>query len=108
MSRDVDRIVSDFRSSGSRSGGGRGGGERRQRRERPDRGSFAGGAVAAAFGIVQAVTVTGPADLIPGQGGTYDQNWADTSLQQQETRRTGDIENGTLDHGYRTRWSGQR
>lgn len=68
----------------------------------------AGEVVAAALGIAQALTVTGASDLQPGQGGTFDQNWAESSLQSEAGRQSNEIEQGTRSRGNRTRGRSQR
>jgi hypothetical protein len=62
--------------------------------------SVASNIVAAALGVAQALTVTGAADLQPGYGGTFDQNWAERSLQAQADQRSRDLDEGTRQNGY--------
>lgn len=67
----------------------------------------AGTVIATAYGVAQAVTATGVGDFQPGQGGTFDGNWAESSLQSQQDRRSRELDEGTRDDGYSTGWSGQ-
>ncbi|HSE60775.1 MAG TPA: hypothetical protein VLA88_00605 [Candidatus Saccharimonadales bacterium] len=63
--------------------------------------------IGTAYGIAQATTVGGIGDLRPGQGGTADQNWTQTSLKVQRERRSRDLDEGTRDKGYGAGWSEQ-
>lgn len=78
--------------------------QQQQDRQGPNWGQVAG----VAFGVAQATTFTNVGDFQPGQGGTFDQNWADYSISAQQDKRSNDLEQGTLDQGNRNRGTNQR
>lgn len=63
--------------------------------------------VGTAFGIASAVTTTNVGDLQPGQGGTFDDNWGQSSLNTERDRKSNDVEQGTRNAGNRRRGSSQ-
>lgn len=109
---DATRWLAKDNKRKNRERGRRGEGAQQQRRNPPapqSRGGVAntvvGTVIGTTYGIAQATTCSALGDFLPGQGGTFDQNWAESTAVTERDRRSRQMDQETRARGGRHRWT---